>query len=40
MNIFTENCFKETLEYESQKYRIKHLGNNIPMIYSIVAIKK
>ena len=34
------NCFNETVEFEPQKYRIKHLGNKIPMIYSIVAKKK
>ena len=34
------NCFKETIEYEPKKYRIKHLGNNIPMVYSIEATKK
>ena len=34
------NCFNETEEYESGKFRIKHLGNNIPMLYSISAKKK
>lgn len=34
------DCFKGTLEYEPKKYRIKDLGNTIPMVYSIVAIKK
>ncbi len=34
------NCFKETIEYEPKEYRIKHLGNNIPMVYSILATKK
>ncbi len=34
------NCFMHTLETEPGKYRIKHLGNKIPMIYSILATKK
>ena len=33
------NCFSNTVEYEPQKFRIKHLGNKIPMTYSIVARK-
>lgn len=34
------NCFNETVEFEPKKYRIKHLENKIPMVYSIVAKKK
>jgi ubiquinone/menaquinone biosynthesis C-methylase UbiE len=34
------NCFNETIEIENNKYRIKHLDNNIPMLYSIKATKK
>lgn len=34
------NCFKETVEFELKKYRIKHFENKIPMIYSLVATKK
>ncbi|WP_214227733.1 class I SAM-dependent methyltransferase [Pedobacter sp. B4-66] len=34
------NCFSKTIEFESKKYRIEHLGNKIPMVYSIVAKKK
>jgi SAM-dependent methyltransferase len=34
------NCFNETEEFETGKFRIKHLGNKIPMVYSITAIKK
>lgn len=34
------NCFKDTIEFEPKKYRIKHLDNKIPMVYSIVATKK
>ncbi len=34
------NCFSETVEFEQGKFRIKHLGNNIPMVYSIVGTKK
>ncbi len=33
------NCFNKTLEFEKGKYRIKHLDNKIPMVYSIKAIK-
>ena len=33
------NCFPQTVECEPGKYRIKHLCNNIPMVYSIIAIK-
>lgn len=33
------NCFSQTVEFEPNKYRIKHLSNNIPMVYSIVATK-
>lgn len=34
------NCFSNTVEFEPKKYRIKHLENKIPMVYSIVAKKK
>jgi SAM-dependent methyltransferase len=34
------NCFNETIEFEPKKFRIKHLDNKIPMVYSLVAIKK
>ncbi len=33
------DCFKKTIEFEPKKYRIKHLDNKIPMVYSITAIK-
>lgn len=33
------NCFRETVEFEPKKFRIKHLGNKIPMVYAIVATK-
>ena len=33
------NCFNETEEFETGKFRIKHLGNKIPMIFSILATK-
>ena len=33
------NCFSETVEFESGKFRIKHLENKIPMMYSLVARK-
>lgn len=34
------DCFNKTEEFEPGKYHIKHLGNKIPMVYSIVATKK
>ncbi|MBN9293352.1 MAG: class I SAM-dependent methyltransferase [Flavobacteriia bacterium] len=34
------NCFNRTIEFEPKKYRIEHLDNKIPMVYSIVAMKK
>jgi len=34
------NCFKDTVEFEPKKFRIKHLDNKIPMVYAIVGTKK
>lgn len=34
------NCFSGTIEVEPKKYRIAHLENKIPMVYSLVATKK
>lgn len=34
------NCFNKTVEFEPKKYRIKHLENKIPMVYSITATRK
>ena len=33
-------CFKHTIEFEPNKFRIKHFGNKIPMVYAIEATKK
>lgn len=33
------NCFNHTIEFEPKKFRIKHLGSRIPMVYSILATK-
>jgi len=33
-------CFNHVVEFEPNKYRIKHLDNKIPMVYSIVASKR
>jgi ubiquinone/menaquinone biosynthesis C-methylase UbiE len=33
------NCFNETEEFEPNKFRIKHLDNKIPMVFSILASK-
>lgn len=46
INLFNEydyspyNCFNETEEFEKGKFRIKHLKNKIPMVFSLVATKK
>lgn len=34
------NFFNNTIEFEQGKYRIEHLDNKIPMVYSIFATKK
>lgn len=34
------NCFKKTLEFEPNKFRIEHLDDKIPMVFSIKATKK
>lgn len=34
------NCFNKTIEFEPRKYRIAHLDNKIPMVYSINATRK
>ncbi len=34
------NCFNKTIEFEPGKFRIEHLNNKIPMVYSIKATKK
>ncbi len=34
------NCVRHMEEFETGKYRIKHLGNNIPLVYSLRAEKK
>jgi len=34
------NCFNKTIEFEPKKYRIAHLDDKIPMLYSISAKKK
>lgn len=34
------NCFNRTVEFEHKKYRIEHLDDKIPMVYSIHAKKK
>lgn len=33
------SCFKNTDEFEPGKFRIKNLGNKIPMVYAIKAVK-
>lgn len=34
------NCFRGTEEFETGKFRIAHLRNDIPMVYAIKATKK
>ncbi len=31
------DCFDKTVEFAQKKYRIKHLDNKIPMVFSLVA---
>lgn len=38
-NYSNYNCFNNTIEFEAGKFRIKHLENKIPMMYSITATK-
>lgn len=33
------NCFNKTIEFEQGKFRIVHLDNKIPMVYSLVTTK-
>jgi hypothetical protein len=33
------NIFEISLKIEEKKYRIEHLENKIPMVYSIIATK-
>ena len=33
------NCFSHLEEFAPGKFRVKHLGNNIPMVYSVLATK-
>jgi hypothetical protein len=33
------NCFKETIQVAPNKFRVKHLDNKIPMVFSLVATK-
>ncbi len=34
------NCFQNMVEVSAGKFRIAHLGDKIPMVYSLVATKK
>ena len=34
------NCFLNTEEFAPGKFRVKHLGNKIPMVYSVEATKQ
>ena len=33
-------CFKHTVEFEPKKFRIKHLDDKIPMLFSLIAVQK
>jgi ubiquinone/menaquinone biosynthesis C-methylase UbiE len=39
MDYSPHNCFNKAIEIGPKKYRIAHLDNKIPMLYSIVATK-
>lgn len=32
-------CFNNLEEFEPGKFRVKHLGNKLPMVYSVLAVK-
>lgn len=34
------NCFNKTIAFEPKKFRIEHLSDKIPMVYSLTATKK
>ncbi len=34
------NCFNKTVEFEPKKFRIEHLDDKIPMVYSVNGIRK
>ena len=34
------SCFNNLEEYEPGRYRVAHIGNKIPMVYAIKAVKK
>jgi ubiquinone/menaquinone biosynthesis C-methylase UbiE len=34
------DCFKHTVQFEPGKFRIRHLGNKVPMVYALSAEKK
>lgn len=34
------NCFNKTIQIAPKQFRIEHLENKIPMVYSVVAMKK
>lgn len=34
------NCFKHTVEFEEGKFRIEHIGDRMPMVFSLVGKKK
>ncbi len=34
------NCFNSMVEFEPKEFRIEHLANKIPLVYSIAATKK
>ena len=34
------NCFNKTIACGKNQYRIEHLGNKIPMVFSVEAVKK
>lgn len=33
------NCFRDAEEFAPGKFRIQHLGNNIPMVYALLGLK-
>jgi 2-polyprenyl-3-methyl-5-hydroxy-6-metoxy-1,4-benzoquinol methylase len=33
------NCFKHMVEHQPNEYRVAHLGNRIPMVYTLLAVR-
>jgi hypothetical protein len=34
------NCFKHSEEFEPGKFRVKHFGNKVPLVFALEAVKR